>query len=323
MDEALWRSVVAELADRSEDEGQPDLYENMAGVAAGFLDYASYFDLTLVPPHMAEMPDDVQAAAVAHFQSVLSGDVTRTNPPGSPRITNFSDDFYKPAELAAMSRWWDVEPANRMSLTAASAEEFATVSTLCKEALRRLASSAPELHDETLVIVRDLVVAKPDGSSRIRYSGASSFALWGAITVNAEIQHNWMQMYRQIVHEAGHNLLFGLAREEPLVLNETTERAASPIRADPRPIDGVFHAAYVSAREAWALEALLVEHGKLGTLTATEAEVIDDLLRLSVLAFVDCVEALQSPEVRLTDLGKRVLGDCQRYVQDNFAVEPG
>lgn len=324
MDGTLWLSAGHELASRVEGDPALAVADDAATKPAGFLDYAAYFDLTMVPPHLTQVPAEAKAAAAARLTSALCDAGPEGGAPvNAPRITNFSEDFFEPAELAAMSRWWDIEPSNRMSLVAASAQEFATVSALAEEALGRLASAAPDLHGETLAIVRDLVVAKPDETSLIRYSGASSFALWGAITVNAEIHHNWMQMYRQVVHEAGHNLLFGIAREEPLLLNEAGERTASPIRADPRPIDGVFHAAYVSAREAYALEALLIEHGRRGSLSENEAGIVEDLLRLSVLAFTDCVETLRSDAVRLTSFGSDVLGHCEDYVQSNFSVEPG
>ena len=39
-----------------------------------------------------------------------------------------------------------------------------------------------------------------------------------------------------LVHESSHVLLFGVAAEEPLTRNPGTERYASPVRRDPRPI---------------------------------------------------------------------------------------
>src|SRR5690606_17433047 len=126
--------------------------------------------------------------------------------------------------------------------------------------------AAPALHAEVEIIVRDIVLAKPDGSNLIDYGGASSFGLWGAITINVETHCDWTQFYRQIVHETGHNLLFAIARGEPLVKADPSLRRPSPLRDDLRPLDGIFHAAYVSAREALAFEALLQRHDDGGKL---------------------------------------------------------
>ena len=67
-----------------------------------------------------------------------------------------------------------------------------------------------------------------------------------------------------LAHESGHNLLFGFCASESLVENADEELFASPLRADPRPMDGVFHATYVVARMHQTLTRLL------------EANVLDD-----------------------------------------------
>ena len=86
-------------------------------------------------------------------------------------------------------------------------------------------------------------------------------------------------------------------------------------------MDGIFHAAYVSAREALAFEALLVHNEKTGGLNPEDVQILGDLLEMSVLAFWDCIETLRR-EGQLTGLGERVLADCEAWMTANFAVEP-
>ena len=87
--------------------------------------------------------------------------------------------------------------------------------------------------------------------------GASSFSLWGALALNSEAHPDWWQYIPRLIHEYSHNLLFGIARNEPLVFNDPEERYESPLRQDLRPMDGIYHALFVSAREALAMRAIL------------------------------------------------------------------
>ncbi|MDE8650301.1 aKG-HExxH-type peptide beta-hydroxylase [Novosphingobium album (ex Liu et al. 2023)] len=318
MDEALWSSVRQLLADG--EAGAPASDPAITG-PTDLLDYGAYFDLTLVPPAEAEVPAGARASATRHLlgRLALADDLEPRTAP--PRVTNFSAETYSADQMERMRRWWDTEPANRMAITRATDDEFARACEQAAIAMAHLRDAAPELHGEVETIVLDIVFSRPDGTNLINYGGASSFALWGAVTINAETQREWAQLYRQIVHETGHNLLFGMAREQPLVMDNPAERRPSPIRADARPMDGIFHAAFVSAREALAFDLLLCRHEDVGCLSDDDAGVFADLLELSVLAFWDCIETLRA-EARLTELGQAILADCEAYMTANFAVEP-
>jgi HEXXH motif-containing protein len=324
MDEALWssaRELLAEIAD-GDDAAEPAVSRTATDSGpTGLLDYGAYFDLALTPPAETEVPAAAKAAAIAHLRRRLTAADEFPPTAAPPRISNFSGDHYSTDELERMRRWWDIEPANRMGMIAATDEDYARSCRLIEVAMAHLSDAAPELHGEVETIIRDIVLAQPDGSGRFTYGGASSFALWGALTINVEPFYEWMQFYRQIVHETAHNLLFGIARVQPLVMDDPADRTPSPIRADPRPMDGIFHAAFVSAREAIAFDKLLCRHEAAGSLSAEDAAVIEDLLELSVLAFWDCIETLRG-DAQLTGLGDAVLADCEAYMTANFAVEP-
>lgn len=320
MDTSLWESVRDLLRELEADgPGAP-------GVRSGptrLLDYAAYFDLGACLRDQPWASEDIEARAVEHLRQRLAAGVSPEPVPAAPQISNYDAAHYTSDQLEQISRWWDTEPANRMGLTAASEEEFARSHQAIEMAMRHLREAAPELHAEVELIVRDIILAKPDGSQLIEYGGASSFGLWGALTINAETHREWPQFYRQIVHETGHNLLFAVAREEPLMDAGASIRRRSPLREDPRPLDGIFHAAYVSAREAIALEALLQRHEQVGNLTPDEADAIHDALELSVVAFWDCVETLRGGDADgPTALGSAVLADCEAFMSENFALEP-
>lgn len=324
MERALWDSVGDVLADP--DSPCRPLPATGEPPGAGMLEFGAYFDLTLVPPQLAEVPAAARDDAVAHLRQRLAamspGSIAHwPDGEGSPRITNFSLADHPPHALERMRRWWDIEPANHMGIAAASPAAVERSCGLVATALDHLRAASPALHDEIRIIVRDIVLSHPDGNQHIAYGGASSFALWGGVLLNTASNADWMQVYRKIVHEAAHNLLFAIARSEPLIEDDPAERHASPIRADLRPMDGIFHAAFVSAREAMACDDLLCLHEREPRLDVTEVEVVTDLLDQGVLAFWDCTEQLRG-HGRLTALGEAVLGDCETWMHGNFSVVP-
>ncbi|WP_280399600.1 aKG-HExxH-type peptide beta-hydroxylase [Nocardia carnea] len=60
----------------------------------------------------------------------------------------------------------------------------------------------------------------------------------------------------RIVHEASHIALNAVMTLDPLVLNDAGERYTSPLRPDPRPMSGIYHAAFILSRVVHVLEKL-------------------------------------------------------------------
>lgn len=126
-----------------------------------------------------------------------------------------------------------------------------------------LMQTMPELLEEIRAIISEIiVVAGPKDAAR-RFDGGSCYSLWGALFVNAERSRTRVELVEALAHESGHSVLFGLTTEEATVLNPDDERFPSPLRVDNRPMDGVFHATYVSARMHWTMSRL-IESGALG-----------------------------------------------------------
>jgi len=125
---------------------------------------------------------------------------------------------------------------------------------------------APALAGENRAILSDIVLAQaPPGAAR-EFDGASHYQFWGLLLLNPRHHRTPLAVAEVLAHEAGHSLLFGLTRDEPLVHNHDSALYPSPLRVDPRPMDGIYHATFVSARMAWAMEVL----ADSGVLTAAE-----------------------------------------------------
>jgi HEXXH motif-containing protein len=314
MDGALLRAISDLIGER----GSPPAF--------GPLDYGAYFDLALPHPSLAATTAGVQLEAKSFLRDRLHGtpgvraDCAEGEPSRrGPAVTVLSEACYSAASLERFKRWWDIEQENAMGLEAPRHTDETAARSALATALERLRLSAPDLHGEVEALITDIVLATSDGSQHFVFFGASSFALWGAMTVNVSAHDHWIGYLQTVVHEAAHNLLFALAREAPLVLNDPNVRYQSPLREDARPMDGIFHAAFVSARESLALDALLRWHEASAGLVDAEIELAEGLLSDSVIAFRRCSDILAA-NARLTPLGEAILAECEAFMTSAFAV---
>lgn len=141
---------------------------------------------------------------------------------------------------------------------------------LLEEGMELLAAGVPDLHGELANIVHVVVLAQAPDDAELKFDGASHYQFWGMLLLNPNYHRTPLKVAEVLAHEAGHSALFGMTIDEPLVLNDESERFVSPLRPDPRPMDGIYHATFVSARMAMAMEALAAS-GRLGPEEAAEA----------------------------------------------------
>jgi len=141
--------------------------------------------------------------------------------------------------------------------------------TEIEAALDFLRRNDPEFHADVLGTQRVIVLARPVRGAT-SFGAASTFFLWGLSIVNAEPRRDVVAMLDILIHESGHLLLFGLAGGEALAENGA-ERHTSPLRRDPRPIEGIFHAAFVATRVHAAFTRLLDRSGIDGELSGSIA----------------------------------------------------
>jgi HEXXH motif-containing protein len=168
----------------------------------------------------------------------------------------------------------------------------------------------PALGAEIHALVQEIVLAAgSDDPEAVQFDGVSSFLLWGGVVLNARSYASPIAMVQALAHESGHNLLFGLCADGPLHDNDDAERFASPLRSDPRPIDGIVHAAYVTARMHQAVQRLL-DAGILSPIDAAEAA---EAARDNARRFAAGIETVDR-HARLTPLGVAIMGDARRYM---------
>ena len=176
------------------------------------------------------------------------------------------------------------------------------------QGLDLLQAGAPDLFGEFRALVRQVVLVAPGaGPQAFTFGGASTFSLWGALVLNAEGFGDRVGIAVSLAHEAAHTHLFGLALGGRLTENDEAERYPSPLRRDPRPMEGVAHASYVTARMVYALKALIAS----GQLDAGETGLAADRLTVNETAVAQGLATVMA-HARFTPLGAAAFEGLRR-----------
>ncbi len=179
-----------------------------------------------------------------------------------------------------------------------------------QSALNRLRQCIPELAKEFEALVRTVILVKGESKADYQFAGGSSYMLWGALFINAELHTTDIATIEAMAHESAHSLLFGFSIDETLVLNTDEELYSSPLRYDPRPMDGIYHATFVSARMHWAMSVLL----KSGLLLAGEIEFASDARERDYTNFFSGYDTVMQ-HARMTETGQRLMQSAYNYMQ--------
>jgi len=176
-------------------------------------------------------------------------------------------------------------------------------------ALHLLGAALPELAGELKAIIHEVicVTGSPDDSGE--FHGGSHFQLWGALFLNGGLHANRLEMAEVIAHESAHSLLFGFCTQESLVRNPDEELFPSPLRAEPRPMDGVYHATFVSARMHWAMSKLV----ESGLLTDEEIEFAHEAAAVDAKNFATGFETI-SAHGDLSQHGRQLIENAHHYI---------
>jgi HEXXH motif-containing protein len=178
------------------------------------------------------------------------------------------------------------------------------------DAFALLDAGFPEMAAEVRALLREIVIAAgPEDPKAITFDGASCYMMWGAILLNARGQKTVLDTAQALAHESVHNLLFGFSASGPLVENADDELFSSPLRKDPRPMDGVFHATYVVARMHQTLSRLL-ESGVLDDSQSQAAQIDLGAHRRNF----EMGDQIVSEGGRLTAVGREAIEAARAYM---------
>lgn len=224
-------------------------------------------------------------------------------------------NFGEPPLGAEVSRLYsgilDDDPEVPVSLHGLDPGEFAAGVAGVEGALALLGETAPDIAGEIAAFASEIVLARnsdapvqPGLPPEPVFASGTSVYLWGAIFLDP-VGVGRIGIAEMLVHEGAHCLLTALSNAEVLSANPKDARYSSPLRKDPRPMEGIIHAAYVLGRMIQGLERIATSP----SLTAAERLDVATRRRDSVELFRQGVETIEAHAV-LTPIGRRALEGC-------------
>lgn len=207
-------------------------------------------------------------------------------------------------------RFMDSDPETSFRMLPPPANQVADFHRRYARARELMVAALPELVEEFEALVNQIILVTGDKHHQYQFDGGSAYMLWGGLFLNAESHESDVALIEVLAHESGHLLLFGFSADEALVENEDTELYPSPLRLDPRPMDGIFHATYVSARMHWVMSRLLDS----GRLTDRQQEAAAAARESDARNFRDGY-AVVARHGRLSPTGNAVMEAAREYME--------
>ena len=267
-----------------------------------------------VRPEVFGIYNDMLAAVAAdnanHLETLFKVLCDRPVRAGRLTIRALCDNERRSGEVERIRRYAGTEAAS-ITLFEPTAQDVDFSRKRLIRALEILRISAPDCYQEFEAIVSEIILIASDPVLEIPdFQGVSIFELWGGIVINPSWRHETdFDVAEDLVHEATHELLFALSLDEPLVTNPSSDRFASPLRTDPRPMDGIFHATFVVARVHYALSCMSAGDVMTDAEKERSRAILGDYRR----RFRDSV-ALIREHGQLTDTGRQVLQGAEDYM---------
>jgi len=263
------------------------------------LTFTYYFDAVL-----AIEDDDIEQASRLINEMILI-----PAHPGGTSILEFGDPRHD-AVAQRYAQFIDTDPTFSFEIFPPSQRAVETCRAQIKGAFALMEAGDPALAAEIRSLLREIILAAgSDDKNAMTFDGASSFMLWGAIMINANRNDGELEMVQMLAHESAHNLLFGLSADGELVENSAEELFSSPLRKDPRPMDGIYHATFVTARMHRSIKTLVDS----GTLSPSFREKALKDLEINTRLFKQGFETVRE-HGRLSPLGNEVMQGAIKYM---------
>jgi len=229
--------------------------------------------------------------------------------PGKIKVLPLTPDCFSPAEARLLRQQFCSESLKGQQVARLPANKIETLEDELANALRLLELYAPQANSDFRAITREIIPVCGRSHKGMTFDGCSSLERWGAILVNICRKRTPLVLAETLVHESAHSLLFAVQLDDYLALNPSTDRYHSPLRIDPRPIDGIFHATFVLSY----MIAFLNEVVNGSTVPDSLKQEAVTVLAERTKAFNDGYDVLQA-HARFTSTGRKIIDMAQARV---------
>ena len=159
-------------------------------------------------------------------------------------------------------------------------------------------------YEEANDLISEILILNAQG-----IQAGTSVDLFGMVHKNHTYQMDKLtDIIDFIVHEQSHLYLHLIIKNDPLILNPL-ERHESPLRKEPRPLIGIYHATFVLSRIIHVLKTSLEKN----LLPITEQEYCLDLINHYLKRF-DVGYSVLNQHAQMTNYGLKILSAMQNLV---------
>ena len=148
------------------------------------------------------------------------------------------------AFLAVLSADYDSTYSRRFDASAPTWTETTSMCSITDSVLQKLELIDPATYGEIQALISDIVFIQSE-----HINAGTCFKAFGMLylTVLREGQE-WTTYLENIVHEAAHHYLFAVWTIDRIIERDGNKFYPSPLRTEPRPMSGIYHAMFVLAR---------------------------------------------------------------------------
>ncbi|OJF69308.1 hypothetical protein BK026_11205 [Alteromonas sp. V450] len=179
-----------------------------------------------------------------------------------------------------------------------------------KDVLLTMEKVMPELSNEFYSLVSQIILVESVEGTDVEFEGGSSYMMWGGLFISVKSYETQAQIIEVLAHESAHMLLFGYASEGRLTLNDEQAAYSSPLRPDPRPMEGIYHATFVTARMFLAMQ-LLLAYPKLDQASRRYA---NQACKDNIEAYKHGYQIIKE-QGELSTIGAEVMKRCHDYMK--------
>lgn len=214
----------------------------------------------IIEENLAKLPGSLYAihsqliSAMRSGDASLAGDILQSIPTVRPRdgertrVLPWSRGSFSDFELTAISDTlscdYDSTYSKRFDASTPSAHDTLEMASIVEDVLAKLNYHDPETAGEILALVSDIVIIQSQ-----HINAGTCFKAYGLLYLNVmRPGQQWTTYLENIVHEAAHHLLFAFWTVDRIIQSDGNRLYRSPLRTEPRPMSGIYHAMFVLAR---------------------------------------------------------------------------
>lgn len=224
------------------------------------------------------------------------------------RVSPLSEAELSESEIWLLQRAFADDIGLTTNLSGPSDTDLAASREVISEAVGILESVGGGWAEELRLLASQVYLGSAGTGDKQLFVGAAVFDAYGAVLLNPFGLQSLASTLMALIHESSHQQVFLLHLDDPIILNAADERYSSPLRVEPRPMEGIFHAMWVSARMVLASGAVLTSD--------TSAEWHEELARqksAALRAFRDCEQTVAA-HAKLTDFGQELFQSARRAI---------